>query len=111
MFNGELCLYAAGAGSSQCINNMLSNLNIDDNTDYKMSCLLFTTDNIYENEGRGWRPFNENKDFLSIGSGMPFALSAMNLGLNATQAVKHAMKFDIYSGGVIQSIKIGNKYK
>ncbi len=37
----------------------------------------------------------------AAGSGRDFAISAMALGLSAKEAVAHAIKFDIYSGGKI----------
>lgn len=43
---------------------------------------------------------------LSEGSGAKFALSAMALGLNAIDAVKHAIKFDVFSGGKVNYIKL-----
>ncbi|QIG71165.1 putative HslV family peptidase protein [Rhizobium phage RHph_TM39] len=43
-------------------------------------------------------------DYDSIGSGFNFALGAMAHGANAVDAVKCAMKHDVYTGGRIMSI-------
>jgi ATP-dependent protease HslVU (ClpYQ) peptidase subunit len=40
---------------------------------------------------------------LVVGSGQDFALSAMRLGLNAEQAVKHTIKHDASCGGRLQT--------
>ena len=48
--------------------------------------------------------------FLVEGSGGPFALSAMRLGLDAKAAVEHAKKMDIYSGGKVKVISGEFKY-
>lgn len=41
---------------------------------------------------------------LTEGSGGPFALSAMRLGLSAKDAVKHAIKMDTASGGKVKAL-------
>lgn len=41
----------------------------------------------------------EPMDFFAIGSGAAFALSALDLGLSVEEAIHHAAKFDIYTGG------------
>ena len=43
-------------------------------------------------------------DFHAIGSGRDFAISAMHFGQCAKDAVKHAIQFDVYSGGSIQTM-------
>jgi hypothetical protein len=43
---------------------------------------------------------------LAEGSGAPFARSAMMMGLSAVDAIKHAIKLDMASGGKIKSIKL-----
>lgn len=42
----------------------------------------------------------------AIGSGADFAMSAMKLGLSAAEAVKHAAKIDVLTGGKIKKVKI-----
>lgn len=43
----------------------------------------------------------EPMDFFAIGSGAAFAMSALYLGLSAKEAVQHAARFDLYTGGEI----------
>lgn len=42
----------------------------------------------------------------AIGSGSAYALAAMDMGASAEDAVRAAMKRDIYTGGNVSSIKI-----
>jgi hypothetical protein len=42
----------------------------------------------------------------AIGSGSSFAMSAMKLGLNATEAVDHAKSLDIYTGGYVHVVNL-----
>ncbi len=46
---------------------------------------------------------NISKGGFAIGSGMPYAMVAMSCGKSATEAVKEAIKWDIYSGGKVKS--------
>lgn len=41
-----------------------------------------------------------------MGSGAPFAWTALDLGCDAVMAVKMAMKRDIYSGGKVRTYKV-----
>ncbi|TQV82851.1 hypothetical protein [Aliikangiella coralliicola] len=43
-------------------------------------------------------------DSFAVGSGAPLCLSALKLGLNAKEAVKHAASIDVYTGGRVRSI-------
>lgn len=43
---------------------------------------------------------------MTLGSGGDFALSAMDFGCSAKDAVKYAMTRDIYSGGKVRVIKV-----
>lgn len=47
-----------------------------------------------------------NDVHMAIGSGGDFALSAMDSGLSAEEAVKVAMKRDVYSGGTITVVSL-----
>jgi ATP-dependent protease HslVU (ClpYQ) peptidase subunit len=47
--------------------------------------------------------------FYAIGSGGDFAMGAMAAGASAKEAVKIAIKHDIYSGGRIRMVKRGQK--
>lgn len=42
----------------------------------------------------------------AIGTGSPYALAAMDMGASAEDAVRAAMKRDIYTGGKVRVIKI-----
>jgi len=42
----------------------------------------------------------------AIGSGAPYALAAMDMGASAEDAVRMAMKRDIYTGGIVRSINL-----
>lgn len=44
------------------------------------------------------------EDFYSIGSGRKFALAAMECGKSPRGAVEIAIKYDIYSGGEVQTL-------
>lgn len=48
----------------------------------------------------------EVKEFDSIGSGMFLALGAMDHGANVTDAIKTAIKYDLYCGGEVTKITI-----
>lgn len=54
-------------------------------------------DGVYDS-GKKTPPF-------AIGSGGDYALSAMKLGLTSRQAVDHAKKIDLHTGGKITTIK------
>ncbi len=41
--------------------------------------------------------------FYAIGSGSDYALTAMSCGKSATEAVKEAIKWDLFSGGKVKS--------
>jgi ATP-dependent protease HslVU (ClpYQ) peptidase subunit len=58
--------------------------------------------------------------FYTIGSGSDYALTAMSCGKSATEAVKEAIKWDLFSGGKVKSYsfktnkpvnKVGGKKK
>lgn len=42
----------------------------------------------------------------AIGSGAPYALAAMDMGASAEEAVRAAMKRDIYTGGTVRTVTI-----
>ena len=46
-----------------------------------------------------------NPDYYAEGSGSSFALGAMAYGATAREAVKAAIKHDVYSGGRIQTMR------
>ena len=44
--------------------------------------------------------------FEAMGSGSQFALAAMALGKTAVEAVKFAMRFDVFTGGPVESVRV-----
>jgi len=52
-------------------------------------------------EGRIWTEITD-MPYYALGSGAPFALSAMDTGADAQTAVRVAISRDVWSGGVIQ---------
>lgn len=60
-----------------------------------------------EEEGKGiWRCLARRENYISIGSGQDFALSAMDHGKSAKEAVEYAMKRDIYTGGDVRIYQV-----
>lgn len=59
---------------------------------------------IDKEEGYVCCPCRDGLSF-AIGSGAKHALTAMDLGLDAKEAVKMAMKRDIYTGGRIRTFR------
>lgn len=53
-----------------------------------------------------WRMDLDPSNPDAIGSGAPYALAAMDMGASAEDAVRAAMKRDIYTGGNIRTIAI-----
>lgn len=47
--------------------------------------------------------------FYAIGSGSHFALAAMACGCTAVEAVRIAARFDPYTGGRVESMKLGKR--
>lgn len=44
----------------------------------------------------------------AIGSGSPYALTAMDMGASAEEAVKAAMKRDVYTGGHVRTLVVAS---
>lgn len=79
-------------------------LNAEDLT--KFSAIVVTPENeVFLFEGSRFS-FPIEVPF-AIGSGSPYAMSAMVLGFNAPTAVEHAIKFDPYSGGEVVVVEHG----
>ena len=53
-----------------------------------------------------WQTLIKREDIYAIGSGRNFAYTAMDCGLSARDAVKMAIKRDLYSGGRVRTIKL-----
>lgn len=49
---------------------------------------------------------NKRENYIAIGSGERFAISAMDHGKSAEEAVEYAMKRDIYSGGQVKVYRV-----
>ena len=72
--------------------------------------LVVTDKHVYQNFPSGEDGpmvlLAQNSDVSTLGSGSSFAESALLLGMNAVDAVKHACKLDIYSGGKITKMRL-----
>ena len=53
-----------------------------------------------------WRQDLDPANPDAIGSGSAYALAAMDMGASAEEAVRAAMKRDIYTGGKVRTIRI-----
>jgi ATP-dependent protease HslVU (ClpYQ) peptidase subunit len=53
-----------------------------------------------------WRMDLDRSNPDAIGSGAPYALAAMDMGASAEEAVRAAMKRDIYTGGEVHVLPI-----
>lgn len=53
-----------------------------------------------------WRQDLDPSNPDAIGSGAPYAIAAMDMGASAEEAVREAMKRDIYTGGTINKMII-----
>lgn len=51
-----------------------------------------------------------DREFFATGSGAKAAYAAMEMGATAIQAVKIAMKYDLYSGGKVEVRTIKSRY-
>lgn len=51
-------------------------------------------------------PWAVEADFVAMGSGEDFAFGAMAYGASAIEAIEVAIRFDVYSGGPIQTLKL-----
>ena len=49
---------------------------------------------------------NHVDNFASIGSGAPYAITAMHLGKSAKQAVEIATELDMFSGGTVKEMVV-----
>lgn len=69
------------------------------------TCLLAVKrDGVFRKTGPLLVPVYE--DFYAVGSGRDFAISAMHFGKTAAEAVKHAIQFDLYSGGAVRTMTL-----
>lgn len=54
-----------------------------------------------------WRQSLDRANPDAIGSGSPYAMAAMDMGATAEEAVRAAMKRDIYTGGEVHVLVLG----
>lgn len=47
-----------------------------------------------------------HEPFEAMGSGCDYATAAMAMGKTAVQAVKFAMRFDVFTGGPVESVRV-----
>lgn len=71
----------------------------------EIECMELREDAIYVYDGISI-PTKILNDFWAIGSGAPFAIAAMELGLSPMQAVELSCKYDIASRGPIEHYKL-----
>ncbi|MEE4626600.1 hypothetical protein V2K62_03170 [Pseudomonas alliivorans] len=80
-----------------------------------MECSGFVVDNgklmmVGHDDKTGvWRQPPDLANHDAIGSGSAYALAAMDMGASAEEAVKAAMKRDIYTGGTVRTVVIGEE--
>lgn len=60
----------------------------------------------HDDDSGVWRQDLDLSNPDAIGSGAPYALAAMDMGASAEEAVRAAMKRDIYTGGTIRTFTI-----
>lgn len=74
------------------------------------SALVISEGKIYlssiSDENELWKESIEDSPCYAIGSGSPFALTAMDMGADAATAVKMAAKRDKSTGGKIRTYKV-----
>lgn len=60
-----------------------------------------------EDGGKGiFKCPNRRENYTAIGSGERFAISAMDHGKSAKEAVEYAMKRDVFTGGVVKVYQV-----
>lgn len=63
----------------------------------------------YDDKTGIWKQELDPANPDAIGSGSAYALAAMDMGASAEDAVRAAMKRDIYTGGKIRALRIGER--
>lgn len=78
--------------------------------DHRISGIIVGIKYVYELEShRSYLIQYPRTEKITAGSGGDFGRSAMKLGLSAKEAVKHTIELDLYCGGKIQSVNLGDK--
>lgn len=81
---------------------------VDDNN--TVQGILSTKDGLYYLED-GSVPLIIKAPYLAIGSGSDFAFGALGMGKSAEEAVREAMRHDIYTGGDVDVIDCSLYYE
>jgi len=68
------------------------------------TALVLTKDGIFTYESE--HPIKHEEEYYSIGSGAPYALSALDSGFTLKESIKAARKRDLYTGGRIDVIEL-----
>lgn len=63
----------------------------------------------YDDKTGIWKQELDPANPDAIGSGSAYALAAMDMGASAEDAVRVAMKRDIYTGGKVRALRIGER--
>lgn len=74
------------------------------NRELTCGALLVTEDGVFILED-GIYPNVVKQDYVAIGSGSDFAMAAMAMGKSAEEAIREAMRHDIYTGGTVDVIE------
>lgn len=108
-YNGDRLIAVATAGSCRDVRSVLDKLDgVEDVPDnHNVHALIVGENMVYELFPKKWNLIEYTRDTkLGAGSGEPIVVSAMHLGLNAIDAIKHAKKLDCYTGGKVQWLKL-----
>jgi len=84
---------------------------IDENVDPQIGALIVDPDGLLfesaiDQEDVLWLCEVDLNSCTALGSGSPFALTAMDMGATAKQAVAMAAKRDLYTGGKIRTFEV-----
>lgn len=106
-FQGEKILCVVLAGELANITGLMADIK-EEKEEFRegeYTAYIVTEENCYRVEHKGkW--YKDTAKKWAIGSGGDLALSAMHLGKSAKEAVKHACKLDINSGGKISILQV-----
>jgi len=76
--------------------------------DYPFSALVINRDGrVFSYDGFG-HPYEVEGPFFAIGSGRDYAVGAMDMGATAKEAVSVAIKWDVMTGGEVQSLSLAD---
>lgn len=112
-YNGDTLLYIAMSGHLEDFEKVLDMIKHEEfpslsfKISHEVSALILGKNYIYELEANGCYLIRYNhSEKLALGSGGNFALSAMYLGLNATEAVQHASLLDLATNDNVISVRV-----